>query len=129
MSFAGSYGVPRRHWDVEFSGAQFATGFDSGAHVMLGLMGIGAVIATTGLLLYVGLVVATVFFGRSNAGQAMLPWHTERQVAGAVRGAGNHEDAEHRTPGTFVLAMIFLLSFAVYYFANWMWLSDVWHVR
>ena len=59
----------------------------------------------------------------------MLPWHTERQVAGAVRGAGNHEDAEHRTPGTFVLAMIFLLSFAVYYFANWMWLSDVWHVR
>jgi cytochrome c oxidase subunit 1 len=129
MSFAGSYGVPRRHWDVEFSGAQFATGFDSGAHVMLGLMGIGAVIATTGLLLYVGLVVATVFFGRSNAGQAMLPWHTERQVAGALRGAGNHEDAEHRTPGTLVLAMIFLLSFAVYYFANWMWLSDVWHVR
>ena len=130
MSFAGSYGVPRRHWDVEFSGAQFATGFDSGAHVMLGLMGIGAVIATTGLLLFVGLVVATVFFGRSNAGRAMVPWHVERQGAGAaLRSASGHDDAEHRTPGTFVLAMIFLLSFAVYYFANWMWLSDVWHVR
>jgi cytochrome c oxidase subunit 1 len=128
MSFAGSYGVPRRHWDVEFSGAQFATGFDSGAHVMLGLMGIGATIAVIGLLLYVGLVVATVFFGRSNAGKAMIPWHVERQTAGAGRIATGHDD-DHRTPGTFVLAGIFLLSFAVYYFANWMWLSDVWHVR
>jgi len=93
-------------------------------------MGIGAVIATTGLLLFVGLVVATVFFGRSNAGRAMVPWHVERRGAGAaLRSASGHDDAEHRTPGTFVLAMIFLLSFAVYYFANWMWLSDVWHVR
>jgi cytochrome c oxidase subunit I len=128
MSFAGSYGVPRRHWDVEFSGAQFATGFDSGAHVMLGLMGIGATIAVIGLLLYVGLVVATVFFGRSNAGKAMVPWHVERQTAGVTRTASGHDD-DHHTPGTFVLAGIFLLSFAVYYFANWMWLSDVWHVR
>jgi hypothetical protein len=24
---------------------------------------------------------------------------------------------------------VFLLSFAVYYFANWKWLSDVWQVR
>jgi cytochrome c oxidase subunit 1 len=98
MSFAGSYGVPRRHWDVEFSGAQFAVGFDSGAHVMLGLMGVGAVFAFLGLLLFILLVVATVFFGR---------W----------------------TPGTMILAGVFLLSFAVYYFANWLWLSDVWHVR
>jgi cytochrome c oxidase subunit 1 len=45
MSFAGSYGVPRRHWDVEFTKAMFSTGFDSGAHVMLGLLGVGAIIA------------------------------------------------------------------------------------
>jgi cytochrome c oxidase subunit 1 len=63
MSFAGSYGVPRRHWDVEFTGAQFATGFDPGAHVMLGVMGIGAVLAFLGLLLYILLTVAAVFFG------------------------------------------------------------------
>jgi cytochrome c oxidase subunit 1 len=130
MSFAGSYGVPRRHWDVEFSGAQFATGFDSGAHVMLGLMGIGGVIAATGLFLFVGLVVATVFFGRSNAGHAMIPWHVERSSGEAVLHGGHGADhEEHHTPGTLVLTGVFLLSFAVYYFANWKWLSDVWHVR
>ncbi len=73
MSFAGSYGVPRRHWDVEFSGAIISAGFDSTAHLMLGLVGIGAVIAFTGLLMYVLLTVAAVFFGRRVEGK-MASW-------------------------------------------------------
>jgi cytochrome c oxidase subunit 1 len=129
MSFAGSYGVPRRHWDVEFSGAQFASGFDSGAHVMLGLLGVGGVVAFLGLFLFIGLVVAAVFFGRSNAGQPMQAWAPERRAAAALEPAAHGAESEHRTPGTLVLALVFLLSFAVYYFANWLWLSDVWHVR
>lgn len=129
MSFAGSYGVPRRHWDVEFSGAQFATGFDSGAHVMLGLLGIGGVIAFTGLLLFILIVVATVFFGRSNAGKPMEVWHTEKRVAEAFRTERAIGPGHVRVPGSLALAMIFLAAFAVYYFANWLWLSDVWHVR
>ena len=36
---------------------------------------------------------------------------------------------EHKTPGTLVLVIVFLTAFAVYYFANWMWLSDLWEVR
>ena len=40
------------------------------------------------------------------------------------------ESAEsHHTPGTVVLTFVFLLTFAVYYFANWKALADVWHVR
>jgi cytochrome c oxidase subunit 1 len=122
MSFAGSYGVPRRHWDVEFAGATLSVGFDSGAHAFLGLLGVGAVVAFSGLLLFVVLVVATVFFGRSNAGRAMEPWHEERQVSAV-------EVDEHRAPGTMALVMVFLACFVVYYFANWKWLADVWHVR
>ena len=38
-----------------------------------------------------------------------------------------HED--HSTPGTFALTLFFLLCFAVYYFANWKALADMWHVR
>ncbi|MCP4007715.1 MAG: cytochrome c oxidase subunit I [bacterium] len=129
MSFAGSYGVPRRHWDMEFTGAMFSTGFDSGAHLMLGLMGVGAIIAVTGLLVFVLLVVAAVFFGRSNAGRAMTPWHEERQVAEKFRTEDTAGDDEHSMPGTLVLALFFLACFVVYYFANWMWLADVWHVR
>jgi len=125
MSFAGSYGVPRRHWDIEFTGGQFATGFDPGAHVMLGLLGIGAVVAFLGLLLFILLVVAAVFFGPSIAGQAMKPWHEEKRAPGDAEAAVD----EHYTPGTMVLTLIFLTTFAVYYFANWKWLSDVWEVR
>jgi cytochrome c oxidase subunit 1 len=39
------------------------------------------------------------------------------------------EGAPHRLPGTVVLVMVFLVSFAVYYFANWKALAGVWHVR
>lgn len=74
MSFAGSYGVPRRHYDVEFTGAQFAAGFDAGAHVMLGIMGVGAVLAFSGILLFILLTVGAVFAGRSNAGRKMEAW-------------------------------------------------------
>lgn len=74
MSLAGSYGVPRRHWDVNFSGSQFPAPFDSMAHVMLGLMGLGATLAFVGLLTFVLLTVAAVFFGRSNKGRPILAW-------------------------------------------------------
>ena len=125
MSFAGSYGVPRRHWDIEFTGGLFATGFDAGAHAMLGIMGVGGMIAVTGLLMYIGLTVAAVFFGPRIEGP-MHSWHDEpARPADAVA----EQDGEHKTPGTLVLALVFLLAFAVYYFANWMWLAEVWEVR
>jgi cytochrome c oxidase subunit 1 len=74
MSFAGSYGVPRRHWDVEFAGAVIPAGFEGGAHLALGFVGIGGTLAFIGLLTFILLVVSAVFFGRSNAGRAMTPW-------------------------------------------------------
>jgi cytochrome c oxidase subunit 1 len=128
MSFAGSYGVPRRHWDIEFSGAAFSTGFDSGAHVMLGLMGIGAVLAFLGLLLYILLTVAAGFFGRRITDRAMTPWHTERRPAHSVP-VPAALTKPIAVPGALALALVFQACFAVYYFANWLWLSDVWHVR
>lgn len=74
MSFAGSAGVPRRHWDVEFSGSTFSAGFDSSVHSMLGLVGIGGSVAFVGLMMFVLLTVAAVFFGKRNNGRAMTAW-------------------------------------------------------
>jgi cytochrome c oxidase subunit 1 len=128
MSFAGSYGVPRRHWDVGLTGGTFAHDFGAGADLMLGVMGVGAVVAFLALLLFVLLVVAAVFFGRSNAGVPMTAWqHGTSPIAEGVGETTEEED--HNTPGTLVLVAVFLLSFVVYYFANWKWLSDVWEVR
>lgn len=126
MSFAGSFGVARRHWDVEFTGAVLPHSYGPGAYLMLGVLGVGAVIASLGLFLFVGLTFAAVLFGRSSEGRAMEPWHQARRVM-AGRTGGDHE--VHRTPGTVVLTLVFLASFAVYYFANWKWLADVWEVR
>lgn len=41
-----------------------------------------------------------------------------------------HSDADlHEAPGSTVLVLVLLLSFVVYYFANWKALADVWPVR
>jgi cytochrome c oxidase subunit I len=74
MSFAGSYGVPRRHWDVQFAGATVPTGFDASAHMMLGLVGIGGLVAFVGLILYVILTVVAVFFGEKIGERPMSAW-------------------------------------------------------
>jgi cytochrome c oxidase subunit I len=54
---------------------------------------------------------------------------TNKNVADQIRDESDREDLDHKTPGTFVLVLVLLASFAVYYFANWKALADVWHVR
>jgi cytochrome c oxidase subunit 1 len=132
MSFAGSYGVPRRHWDVGFSGAHLPAGFDAGAHAMLGVLGIGAVFTFLGVLLFAFLAVAAVFFGKSNAGSPMASWQDaadDRVVKSILAGKFDESRFGHKVPGTVALVVILLVSFVVYYFANWKALTDVWHVR
>ncbi len=53
----------------------------------------------------------------------------EKTVADSIRDESKHEEGDHKTPGTLVLVLIFLACFALYYFANWKALADVWHVR
>lgn len=64
MMLAGSYGVPRRHWDIAFSSAPFGVEINPAAYMWLGLMGLSAIVAAIGGALYVINAVATVFFGK-----------------------------------------------------------------
>lgn len=130
MNFAGSYGVPRRHWDVEFSGAQIPAAFDAGAHIWLGVLGIGGILAFTGLLIFILLTVWAVFFGKSNAGRPMEDWGSVQVISGSAQKLTDSSNPnDHKIPGTIVLVALLLLSFIVYYFANWKALSDVWFVK
>lgn len=54
---------------------------------------------------------------------------SEKKPAEVFEHEHEHEDGDHHTPGTVVLTLALLVSFAVYYFANWKALADVWHVR
>ena len=55
--------------------------------------------------------------GTYNAQPEVLP------MAAAVE---EHGSAGFEAPGTFVLAMVLLISFIVYYFINWKYLASVW---
>ena len=125
MSFAGTNGVARRTWDIDAAGI-----YGSTAHLMLGIMGVGGVLAFTGLLIYILLTVWAVFFGESNKGRAIFDWGTPPVVASQAEAeAAEAEASAGRAPGTMVLVMILLISFVVYYFANWKALADLWWVR
>ncbi len=54
---------------------------------------------------------------------------SEKNVAQAIQSEHEKDAEAHKTPGTLVLVIILLLSFAIYYFANWKALADTWHVR
>ena len=122
MSFAGSMGVARRSWDIDAQGV-----YGPAAHLWLGVLGIGGVLAFLGLLAFVLLCVGTLLFGEKNHGRPMADWGRPPALAGAKEGslADNHS----ATKGTIVLTFVFLACFAVYYFANWKALADVWPVR
>lgn len=132
MSLAGTYGVPRRTYDSEFSGATLEAGFDPIAHVLLGFVGIGGILAFLGMLLFIVLVVGSVLFGPSIAGRKMPSWQTrdqQRMTDELIEKGYEQEgrDYEHiKTPGTITLVLIFLGAFAIYYFANWAALADLW---
>ena len=53
----------------------------------------------------------------------------EEKMVDVVKSEGQGGGESHKAPGTFVLVLIFLAAFAVYFFANWKALTDVWPVR
>ncbi len=48
--------------------------------------------------------------------------------AGSEEEAGPENRLGGRTPGTFILVLVFLLAFVLYYFVNWKLLSFVWRI-
>jgi cytochrome c oxidase subunit 1 len=122
MSFAGSLGVPRRNYDIESAGI-----FGPASHLFLGIMGVGAIIAVFALLLFVVLCVGTLLFGEKIDGRAMADWGTAHALGNSRPGSLAHD--HWAVKGTMALTGVFLACFAVYYFANWKALADVWHVQ
>ena len=120
MTTAGSYAIPRRHWDVQFANAMFQPPVEAAAYVFLGIMGLGGLLAALGGALYVGLTVASVFFG------PRIPDQPGQVPLASIPPAG----AKH-TPisGTLVLVFVFLAAFIIYYFLNWKWLAAIWMVK
>jgi cytochrome c oxidase subunit I len=136
MSFSGGFGVPRRHWDINFSGAPFQQAFHPAVDALLAIMALGGLVAAMGGGLYILITVWSVFFGERFTDADRVPG-VKGIPQGIIRPPREVTMADERNlptgrmghaPGTMVLVMIFLSAFAVYYFANWKLLSFVWKI-
>jgi cytochrome c oxidase subunit 1 len=136
MMGAGTLGVPRRHWDISFAGNVFNYEFPGAAWLMMGLMGVSALIAFAGGALYLLITVCSVFLGQKIETPGFR--HVSaREGVGVVPVSAPEKPGAHAgigawgmvAPGTFVLALVFLASFVLYYFVNWKYLSTVWPLK
>ncbi|MBI4786488.1 MAG: cbb3-type cytochrome c oxidase subunit I [Chloroflexi bacterium] len=64
MMQAGAYGAPRRVPDISYAGAPIPVEFSGLTYAMLGLMGIGALLAVAGGVIYVSIAVLSLLFGK-----------------------------------------------------------------
>jgi cytochrome c oxidase subunit 1 len=124
MMGAGTLGVSRRHWDMTFADAQLPFDYPSAAFLMMGLNGMFAVLAALGGIMFIVVVVGSVFFGK-KLGRDEVPSYPE--VPPSAAAVGNYGSSDTvRIPGTAMLVGVFFIAFVLYYFVNWKYLSEVW---
>ncbi len=125
MMGAGTLGVSRRHWDITFSDAPVAFDYPGTAFLMMGLNGVFGVLAALGGLMYIVVVVCSVFFGeRRTEEKARIEPLLPQDGAAAVATYGS--EGTLKLPGTITLVAVFFVAFVLYYFVNWKFLSEVW---
>ena len=126
MMGAGTLGVSRRHWDMAFGGAALAYEYPGAAYLMMGLVGIAGVAAIVGGAIYIYIVVGSLLWGKKLEAGATSSKPTPIPVIPSAVAVSTHGSAGFAAPGTFALAMVFLVSFVLYYFINWKYLSTLW---
>jgi len=126
MMGAGTLGVSRRHWDMAFQGAAMAYEWPGAAYLMMALVGIGGVAAIIGGVAFVYIMLGSLLWGRKLEAGTSSPGFTPVGRASPGATAQAYGSIGFTAPGTFVLAMVFLVAFVVYYFINWKYLSTLW---
>ena len=126
MMGAGTLGVSRRHWDMAFQGAALAYPWPGAAYLMMGLVGIAGIAAITGGAIYIYVTVGSLLWGKKLEAGATSANFTPIPRSAPTVVAQSYGSAGFAAPGTFMLAMVFLVAFILYYFINWKYLSQVW---
>ncbi len=142
MLGAGTLGVSRRHWDMDFSGAVLSFEYPGTAYLMMAIGGIGGVLGVLGGAMYLIVTVGSLVFGKPlNESAGFLQSfgfplsnksydveQPERLPMAPKLAVEGHGSSGFEAPGTFVLALALLVSFVVYYFINWDYLASVWPI-
>lgn len=153
MMLAGRLGVPRRVADLGYENAQVGVDqFSSGAFpAMMGLVSIGAVLAVTGGIMFVWIMVATLLRGektdRPDQGLVYAFGTPGREQMAAREAAGEDTSRPHggiepsgrldrltrrwhdfEAPGTYAMVLIFLVWFIGLYVVSHLGLAQLWPV-
>ncbi len=137
---AGTLGVARRHWDMGFAGNPLGFEYPGSAYMMVAIGAIGGLIAVAGGAIYLLVTVGSLLFGEKlepSAGilqsfgvpladSVYTTEKPERLPMAPALAVESHGSAGMEAPGTFVLALVLLVSFVLYYAINWMYLSEIW---
>jgi cytochrome c oxidase subunit I len=126
MMGAGTLGVSRRHWDMAFQGAALAYEWPGAAYLMMGLVGIAGVSAIAGGGIYIFVTVGSILWGKKLDTGRISPMTTPVGRAAPTAAVQSYGSAGFAAPGTFALAMLFLVAFVLYYFINWKYLGQLW---
>lgn len=128
MVAVGLQGVSRRHWDITFAQAPFQSPVPGTVNLFLALLGIGAIIAIVGGIMYLIVVLGSVLLGKPyQATQVTLV--IEPPPALGYLTEKEEKDPSLQPKGTFVLVLAFLMFFAAYYLSNWWLLGRTWFIR
>ncbi len=138
MLGAGTLGVPRRHWDINFADAALQYQFAGSAIAMMGVAGLGGFLAAIGGAAYCLIAVLSLIFGKKlDEGASLFSSFGFPMAASSYTvsqpdklGLTPIEDTgstgTHDAKGTFVLALVFLATFVIYFFINAKYLSSLW---
>ncbi len=128
MMGAGTLGVSRRHWDMAFEGAALAYEWPGAAYLMMGLVGITGMAAIAGGVIFIYVTVGSLLWGKKLDTGKVSPKFTPVLRASPSAAAQSYGSLGFAAPGTFVLAIVFLVAFILYYFINWKYLSTLWYM-
>jgi cytochrome c oxidase subunit 1 len=135
MTYAGSFGVPRRHWDISFTKSIFKLELPPIVDVFMAGTAVGGILAFVGGISFVVIAVVSVFFTKRLSDEDLLtasgpglPSGIRKLPKQSYTEAEALEAHKTGTPGTVVLVVIFFICFILYYFANWKILATLWKV-
>lgn len=123
MMAVGMLGVPRRHYDITFSGGPFSHEFNPIVGALWVMTAIGGIVAFIGALQWLLTVVVSVFFGPRVNGPA------DMQVPISAPAPEKHEKGKFEAPGTLILTLVFMACFLIFFYLNWKWLSAIWEIE
>jgi cytochrome c oxidase subunit 1 len=119
----GAFGVPRRHYDITFSGGPFTYTFNPATDFFWVLFALGGITAVIGALMWILIVVLSVFFGEPVRGPQDMQLKIAEPPPPAKEGHG------FEAPGTLTLTLLFMGVFLIFLLLNWGWLAAMWEVK